>query len=140
MDFEISRACRQSRARRHWRRAQQEARRLAVAALLVVAACYKPDFSTAIYRCDGEGCPEGQICSQDKVCIFTAAEGCKQGGVQASADQFICPGSANACASGFLACLSSDPNLACSGAVPDLRGIADTDMGPPISCLVCCRK
>lgn len=115
-------------------------RALAAAVALLGTACYKPDFSTAIYRCETDGCPSGLSCNKDKFCVVLSSPGCKEGGIAVSATMDLCPGVSNACNASYVACMSGFENLACSGQLPDLKGGADPDMGPPISCLVCCLK
>ena len=51
---------------------------LAVAGGLL--SCYKPDFSTAIYKCDVYTCPKGQVCNTDQLCVQFPVEGCLNGG------------------------------------------------------------
>lgn len=99
-------------------------------------ACYNPDYSTAIYRCDVYACPVGQVCNSDKICVVFPVAGCTNGGIQAADRAFLCPGATNRCSDGFDVCAEPRAGLACQ--TPP----AGVDMGgsatPP--CQICCGK
>ena len=102
---------------------------LAVAGGLL--SCYKPDFSTAIYKCDVYTCPKGQVCNTDQLCVQFPVEGCLNGGFSVEDDVYLCPGVNNSCTMAFDLCVEPPAEGACS---PDaLKSAAAT-------CKVCCRR
>lgn len=108
---------------------------LLTALTLLGGSCYQPEFTSAIYRCEGYTCPIGLVCNSDKYCVQYPADGCTNGGIAASSGIFLCPGATNRCVSGYKTCTTVPTELACQP-VPTVLG----DLAVPNPCLPCCPK
>lgn len=100
-----------------------------------VFSCYRPTFTTTIYKCDGYSCPTGLVCNSDKICVNHPANGCTNGGIQVDGNTYLCPGVSNRCEDSYAVCVPDNTELAC------LRGQATlTDLSMAEPCRVCCLK
>lgn len=106
---------------------------LAASAAALLAACYDPDFSKAIFVCDVYSCPMGQVCNSDKICVQFPVEGCTNGGITAAGDVYLCPGPSNACAPTYGACKNPPTDVACAP-------VAGADLAGARPCQLCCRQ
>lgn len=100
-----------------------------------ISSCYRPSFTTTIYKCNGYSCPAGLVCNSDKICVYHPTEGCGNGGIPVDGSTVLCPGASNTCVDGYGACTPDIPELAC------MRGqAAISDLSTPEPCRICCKK
>jgi hypothetical protein len=95
-------------------------------------ACYAPDYTQVIYKCDRGKCPEDYYCISDGYCT-KKVDTCAVGGVQISDTATVCIGRSN----------PADPNTICAAGTTSGKCDAQTtsrelckNVG---NCSYCCR-